>query len=116
MEKQPRLRPIVRLPESPRKMEAGFILKRKNPSRVPHSKSAPEVNPASFSNNPAKAVAAAIRAPTPDASPSKPSIRLNAFMQATSQKMLREAIRVAQCPLAREKRKPAATAVTATTS
>ena len=78
--------PIKRLPLSPRKMQAGCQLYRRNPARLPASAAAVIATP-TFSSLIATRVSvpATIR-PTPEARPSIPSIRFQMFMHPRNHK------------------------------
>src|SRR5205807_5438905 len=82
----PTMKPIPRLPESPRKTEAGVKLYRRNPSRAPASGSVVRANPRLWSITAPVNNAAVEHSASPPASPSTPSIRLNALLHATSQR------------------------------
>ena len=69
----------VRLPESPRKIDAGLKLYRRNPSSAPASGTVANASAMlPFNSAPSRIVTVA-NSPAPAASPSTPSIRLNAF-------------------------------------
>src|SRR2546422_5526912 len=85
IERMASVNPRKRLPESPRKIRALLKLYRRNPSTEPPRTSAiVAVARSPFMNEIVKIVSETMQA-TPDARPSRPSIRLNAFVTPTIQ-------------------------------
>ena len=78
-DRQPAKYPRVRLPQSPRNIEAGRLLYTKNPSRHPISKVDIHVTDEIPAKYPTTEIAKRPNKVIPEASPSNPSIRLIAF-------------------------------------
>jgi hypothetical protein len=83
--KQPSRKPIVRLPQSPRKIDAGLLLYTSIPSREPASGAITTARVWLPSRIAATSMVTAARNPAPAVSPSTPSIRLNALVQMINQ-------------------------------
>src|SRR5437867_12946456 len=83
--KHPSRKPIVRLPQSPRKIDAGLKLYRRNASSAPTSGAVASASAALLCSSAAASVVNEANKPMPVARPSIPSMRLNALEQATSQ-------------------------------
>ena len=81
--------PRTRLPESPRKTFAGLKLKGRNPSNAPINTNKTVASSIAPVYMKIAAQVPAAMLPRPAAQPSKPSIRLNAFVMPTIQKMVR---------------------------
>src|ERR1700682_5952312 len=82
--KQPNMKPIVRLPQSPRNIEAGLKLYRRKASKQPTNGIVAAANPRFPLKMASARVAIVAKIPTPDASPPSPSIKFTALVHAMS--------------------------------
>src|SRR6266403_5315722 len=74
------MNPINKLPESPKKIVAGWKLNRKNPSVVPVSAIANKTTSGFGTISDITSTTTVVNTADPAANPSKPSIKLNAFV------------------------------------
>src|SRR6266496_2283961 len=80
---------MIKLPESPRKIEAGWKLKHRNPSKHPARGMVANARWILCCISAANNMVTVAKNPNPAANPSMPSMKLNAFIQPTSHSTVR---------------------------